>query len=122
MIGLVRDTRVINVLAKFENDPWKIMDVRVLSSAARQPAIPPARTLGVRQYPGALKGCGVKTRASLGHVAPLGWPRSIYKGDIECRFVSRNGQMTLKVRVNTSHFQYQLWESKDAYLVQIWWF
>ena len=30
MIELVRDLRVINVLAKFENDPWKIMDVRVL--------------------------------------------------------------------------------------------
>ena len=40
MIELVRDLRVINVLAKFENDPWKIMDVRVLtglvcSAAAR---------------------------------------------------------------------------------------
>ena len=31
MIELVRDLRVINVLAKFENDPWKIMDVRVLT-------------------------------------------------------------------------------------------
>ena len=30
MIELVRDHRVINVLAKFENDPWKIMDVRVI--------------------------------------------------------------------------------------------
>ena len=30
MIELVRDLRVINVLTKFENDPWKIMDVRVL--------------------------------------------------------------------------------------------
>ena len=29
MIELVRDLRVINVLAKFENDPWKIMDVSV---------------------------------------------------------------------------------------------
>ena len=26
-----RDLRTINVLAKFENDPWKIMDVRVLT-------------------------------------------------------------------------------------------
>ena len=25
MIELVRDLRAINVLAKFENDPWKIM-------------------------------------------------------------------------------------------------
>ena len=31
MIKLVRDLRVINVLANFENDPWKIMDVRVLT-------------------------------------------------------------------------------------------
>ena len=31
MIELVRDLRTINVLAKFENDPWKIMDVRVLT-------------------------------------------------------------------------------------------
>ena len=46
-IELVRDLRVINVLAKFENDPWKIMDVRVLtglvSPAARPPVHPPAR-------------------------------------------------------------------------------
>ena len=56
MIELVRDLRVINVLAKFENDPWKIMDVRVLTGLV----CPAARPLGVRQYPGALKGCGVK--------------------------------------------------------------
>ena len=31
MIELVQDHRVINVLTKFENDPWKIMDVRVLT-------------------------------------------------------------------------------------------
>ena len=56
MIELVRDLRVINVLAKFENDLWKIMDVRVLTGLV----CPAARPLGVRQYPGALKGCGVK--------------------------------------------------------------
>ena len=69
MIELVRDLRAINVLAKFENDPWKIMDVRVLTGlvcpAARPPARPPARPLGVRQYPGALKGCGVKRGTDL---------------------------------------------------------
>ena len=59
MIELVRDLRVINVLAKFENDPWKIMDVRVLTGLVCPAARPPARPLGVRQYPGALKGCGV---------------------------------------------------------------
>ena len=55
MIELVRDLRAINVLVKFENDPWKIMDVRVLTGLV----CPAARPLGVRQYPGALKGCGV---------------------------------------------------------------
>ena len=30
--------------------------------------------------------------------------------------------MTLKVKVNDLHFQYQLRVSKDACLVQIWWF
>ena len=56
MIELVRDLRVINVLAKFENDPWKIMDVRVVTGLV----CPAARPFGRRQYPGALKGCGVK--------------------------------------------------------------
>ena len=60
MIGLVRDLRVINVLAKFENDPWKSMDERVLTGPVCPAACPLARPLGVRQYPGALKGCGVK--------------------------------------------------------------
>ena len=31
MIEIVRDPRVINVLAKFENGLWKNMDVRVLT-------------------------------------------------------------------------------------------
>ena len=62
MIELVRDLRVINVLAKFENDPWNIMDVSVNGAClpCRPPARPPARPFGERQYPGALKGCGVK--------------------------------------------------------------
>ena len=62
------------------------------------------------------------TRACLRCAAPLDRPRSVYKSDVECRFVSQNGQMTLKVMVNASHFQFQLRESQDAYLVQIWWF
>ena len=52
MIELVRYLRVINVLAKFKNDPWKIMDVRVLTGLV----CPAARPLGVRQYPGAREG------------------------------------------------------------------
>ena len=43
MIELVRDLRVINVLAKFEYDPWKSMDVRVLTGLV----CPAARPLGV---------------------------------------------------------------------------
>ena len=64
----------------------------------------------------------IHTRARLGRVAPLGRPRSVYMSDIECRFVSRNGQMALKVKVNAFHFQYHLRESQDAYLMLIWWF
>ena len=56
MIELVRDLRVIIVLAKLENDPRKIMDVGVLTGLV----CPAAHPLGRRQYPGALKGCGVK--------------------------------------------------------------
>ena len=45
MIEHVRDIRAINVPAKFENDLWKIVDVRVLtglvSPAARPPGHPP---------------------------------------------------------------------------------
>ena len=36
--------------------------------------------------------------------------------------LSWNGLVTLKVKVNDPHFQYELNESHDAYLVQIWWF
>ena len=46
----------------------------------------------------------------------------VYKSDAECRLLSLNGQMTLKVKVNYLDFQYHLKESQDAYLVQIWWF
>ena len=61
MTELVRDLRVINVLAKFENDPWKIMDVRVLTGLV----CPAARPHGRRQayftpFFLPLKGCGVK--------------------------------------------------------------
>ena len=64
MIELVRDLRTINVLAKFENDPWKIMDVRVLTGlvcpAARPPVRPPARPPARgTTIPRSLKGCGV---------------------------------------------------------------
>ena len=66
MIELVRDLRVINVFAKFENDPWKIMEVRVLTGLV----CPAARPLGVRQYPGALKRCGVKIYHVISHPSP----------------------------------------------------
>ena len=43
MIELVPDLRVINILAKFENDPWKIGDVGVLTGLVCPSARPPAR-------------------------------------------------------------------------------
>ena len=109
------------------------------------------------------------TRVRLGRVAPHGWPRSVYKSNVECHFVSRNDQndleghgqclpfsisatrmsrcifganlvildcmdklkflelcvkmakMTLKVKVDDIHFQYQLRVSQNARLVPIWW-
>ena len=72
MIELVRDLRAINVLAKFENDPWKIVDVRVLTGLV----CPAARPLRRLQYPGALKGCGVKTddASDLRTVSEWSWP------------------------------------------------
>ena len=68
MIELVRDLKLINVLAKFENDPWKIMDGIVLTGLVC-PAARPQRPLRRRQYPGALKGCGVKSKNGL-HISP----------------------------------------------------
>ena len=59
MIELFRDLWVINVLAKFENDPWKIMDVRVLTGLVCPAARPPARS-GDDNTPEPLKGCGVQ--------------------------------------------------------------
>ena len=48
------------------------------------------------------------TRACLGLVALLHRPRSVYRSNVECSFLSRNdGQMTLKIKVNDPHFQYQ---------------
>ena len=49
----------MNVLAKFENDPWKITDVIALTGLHCLAARPTDRPLGRRQYPGALKGCGL---------------------------------------------------------------
>ena len=44
MIELVRDLRAINVPAMFQNDPWKIVDVRVLTGLVCPAARPPARS------------------------------------------------------------------------------
>ena len=58
MIELVRDLRAINVLAKFENDPWKIMDVRVLTGLVCPAAPrPPARS-GYDNTPEPLRAAG----------------------------------------------------------------
>ena len=53
MIKLVRDLGVINVLAKFKNDPRKIMDVRVLTGL-----VCPAARLGDDNTPEPLKAAG----------------------------------------------------------------
>ena len=57
MIELVRDLRAINVLAKFENDPWKIMDVRVLTGLVCPAARPPDRS-GYDNTPEPLRAAG----------------------------------------------------------------
>ena len=57
MIELVRDLRVINVLPKFENDPWKIMDVGVLTGLVCPAARPPARS-GYDNTPEPLRAAG----------------------------------------------------------------
>ena len=51
MINLVRDFRVINVLAKFEYDLWKIMDVKVLTGFVCPAARPPARAMAIPRSP-----------------------------------------------------------------------
>ena len=48
--------------------------------------------------------CHIISRARLGRITPLGRPRSVYKSNVECRFLSQNGQMALKVKVNDLHF------------------
>ena len=61
----------------------------------------------------------------MGHATPLGQPRSVNKTWRWTPFLgirSRNGQMTLKVKVIDPRFQYQPRTSQDAYLLQIWWF
>ena len=45
------------------------------------------------------------TRACLGRVSPLGRPRSVYKSNVECSFLSRNnGQMIWRSRPMTPIF------------------
>ena len=55
-----------------------------------------------------------KTRACLGRVAPR--PRSVYKSNIECSFLSRNdGQMTWRSRSMTSIFN-TCWENPKMHI------
>ena len=56
MNELVRDLRVIN-FPKFENDPWKIMDVRVLTGLVCPAARLPARS-GYNNTPEPLRAAG----------------------------------------------------------------
>ena len=137
MIELVRDLRAINVLAKFENDPWKIMDVRVLTGlvcpAARPPARPPpARPLGIRQYPGALKGCGVKNCCNFiwtsdkERIAPRipHWGKEFKKGNID--FLCAKLQNTKKfAKIVFGDYEktrnLYWWTCLDLTIHQIWW-
>ena len=50
LINMFRPTYMPNLvtLTKFENDPWKIMDVRVLTGLVCPAARPPARGSGVK--------------------------------------------------------------------------
>ena len=57
MIELVWDLRVIYILTKFENDPWKIMDVRVLTGLVCPAAGLPARS-GYDNTPEPLRAAG----------------------------------------------------------------
>ena len=57
MIELVRDLREINVLAKFENYPWKIMDVWVLTGLVCPTDRPTARS-GYDNTPDPLRAAG----------------------------------------------------------------
>ena len=62
LIKLVWDLEAINILAKFENDPWKILHVRALYDGAWPPCRPsnqsPARW--GEDNTRSPKGCGVK--------------------------------------------------------------
>ena len=65
--------------------------------------------------------------STLGHVTSLGWPRAVYYKRATLNAVSWNSESKLPngkmvVTVNGPNFQYQMRESQNAYLVQIWWF
>ena len=55
------------------------------------------------------------TRARLRHVTPLGWPRSIYKSNIECCFLSQNGKLTWRSRSMTPIFNNN-WENPKMHI------
>ena len=61
-------------------------------------------------------------KSTLGRAIPFDRPISIQERRcmLFLGILTWNGQMTLKVKVNDSHIQYQSRESKDAHLVQIW--
>ena len=73
LINMFRPTYVPNLVTlawKMSSGMWKIMDVRVLTGLV----CPAARPLGVRQHPGALKGCGVKSIGGIHHKIPWLFP------------------------------------------------
>ena len=61
-------------------------------------------------------------KSTFGSVTPFASLDQYTIGKLNTVSWSGNGQMTLKVKVNNPYFQYQPKVSKDACLVQIWWF
>ena len=70
--------KAMNVLAKFENNQWKITVMRELTGLDH-PVVWP---LGQQQYPGALKGCGVKSPHYM-HPRHWLWTKQLVKNVLE---------------------------------------
>ena len=103
MIELVRDLRVINALAKFENYPWKIMDLRVLMGLVCPAGHSPARPPGRWQYPGALKGCGVTRYLQSSMARIIRWKHILLCSWHGTSWWPRSAN-TLRPRQNCRHF------------------
>ena len=98
----------------FENDPWKSMDMRVLTGLV----CPAARPLGVRQYPGVLKGWGVKIISQHGFRLSLCATRqqaitSIYADTEKCCQMASLGQL-----ITAKYSLYLIWITWEDFKVE----